>query len=114
MVSFYHTARGNPDKTGIVSREHSYHGSTLLTQSVGKRPGDQVEGFRYIKEGIWHLSAPNMYRRPEGTTEAEFCDQLVEEFEDLIAKIGADKHRRLHRRADPGLGRHPDPAAKAT
>jgi len=91
MVTFYHTAKGNPDKTGIVGRKNSYHGATYLTQSVGKRPGDQVEGFRYMKEGIWHLSAPNMYRRPEGMSEAEFCDHLVEEFEELIAKVGADR-----------------------
>lgn len=91
MVSFYHHARGNPSKTGIVARDHSYHGSTYLTQSVGKRPGDRVDEFRYKEDGIWHLSPPNTYRRPEGMTEAEFCDALVAEFEALIARVGADR-----------------------
>ena len=58
MVSYYHHARGNPDKTDIVAREHSYHGSTYLSQSVGKRPGDRVEEFRYKTDGIHHLSLP--------------------------------------------------------
>ena len=91
MVSFYHHARGNPDKTGIVARDHSYHGSTYLSQSVGKRPGDRVEEFRYKTDGIYHLSCPNPYRRPDGMTEAQFCDHLLAEFEALIARVGADQ-----------------------
>ncbi len=90
MVGYYHHARGNPLKTGIVARDHSYHGSTYLTQSVGKRPGDRVEEFRYKTEGIHHLSCPNPYRRPDWMSEAQFCDHLVAEFEALIARVGAD------------------------
>ena len=91
MVSFYHHARGNPDKTGIVARENSYHGSTYLCQSVGKREGDRVEEFRYKTDGIYHITCPNPYRRPAHLTEAQFCDALVAEFEALIAKVGADR-----------------------
>ncbi|MDX5350421.1 MAG: aminotransferase class III-fold pyridoxal phosphate-dependent enzyme, partial [Paracoccaceae bacterium] len=31
------------------------------------------------------------YRRPEGMSEASFCDWLVDEFEALIASVGADR-----------------------
>lgn len=91
MVSYYHHARGLPDKTDIVARDYSYHGSTYLSQSVGKRPGDRVEEFRYKCDGIHHLSCPNPYRRPVDMTEAQFCDFLIEEFEVLIARVGADR-----------------------
>lgn len=91
VVSYYHHARGFPQKTDIVAREASYHGSTYLTQSVGKRDGDRVEEFRYKTEGIHHLSCPNPYRRPEGMTEAQFCDHLIAEFEALIDRVGADR-----------------------
>ncbi|HMS96500.1 MAG: aminotransferase [Tabrizicola sp.] len=91
MVSFYHHAKGNPQKTDIVARENSYHGSTYLCQSVGKRNGDRVDEFRYKTEGIHHLTCPNLYRRPSGSSEAEFCDMLVAEFEALIARVGADR-----------------------
>jgi adenosylmethionine-8-amino-7-oxononanoate aminotransferase len=91
LVWYYQSCRGQPQKTDIVARDHSYHGSTYLTQSVGKRPGDRVEEFRYKQSGIHHLTAPNPYRRPEGMTEAQFCDALVAEFEDLIARVGADR-----------------------
>ena len=91
MVSYYHHARGNPLKTDIVARDHSYHGSTYLSQSVGKRPGDRVEEFRYKTDGIHHLACPNPYRRPEGMTEADFCDMLLAEFEALIETVGAER-----------------------
>ena len=91
MVWFYQSCMGRPDKTDIVARDYSYHGATYLSQSVGKRPGDRVPEFRYMEQGIHHLSAPNPYRRPEGMTEAAFCDHLVAEFEDLIARVGADR-----------------------
>ncbi|NEY89271.1 aminotransferase [Tabrizicola oligotrophica] len=90
-VAYYHHCKGNPQKTGIVARENSYHGSTYLTQSVGKRNGDRVEEFRYQSEGIYHLSSPYLYRRPAHLTEAQFCDQLIAEFEALIAREGADR-----------------------
>ncbi len=91
MVWYYQTCMGRPDKTDIVARDHSYHGSTYLSQSVGKRPGDRVEEFRYKHDGIHHLTPPNPYRRPEGMTEDQFCDWLVAEFEALIAHVGADR-----------------------
>jgi adenosylmethionine-8-amino-7-oxononanoate aminotransferase len=91
LVWYYQSCMGRPDKTGIVARDHSYHGATYLTQSVGKRPGDRVEEFRYKQAGIHHLTAPNPYRRPEGMSEAAFCDWLVAEFEALIAREGADR-----------------------
>lgn len=91
MVWYYQTCMGKPEKTDIVARDHSYHGSTYLSQSVGKRPGDRVEEFRYKESGIHHLTPPNPYRRPEGMSEADFCDGLVAEFEALIARVGADR-----------------------
>jgi len=90
-VSYWQTCMGRPGKTDIVARDHSYHGSTFLAQSVGKRPGDRVPQFRYLETGIHHLSAPNPYRRPEGMSEAAFCDALVAEFEALIARVGAER-----------------------
>ncbi len=91
MVGYYQHSVGRPGKQGIVARDHSYHGSTYLSQSIGKRPGDRVDEFRYKEDGIWHLSVPNPYRRPEDMTEAEFCDALVAEFEALVARVGADR-----------------------
>jgi putrescine aminotransferase len=47
-----------------VARDYSYHGSTYLSQSVGKRPGDRVEEFRYKTDGIHHLTCPKPLSPP--------------------------------------------------
>ncbi len=90
MVQYHQSCMGRPAKMGLVARDHSYHGSTYLSQSIGKRPGDRVEQFRYKTDGIHHLSVPNPYRAPAGMDEATFCDWLVAEFESLIAREGAE------------------------
>ena len=36
----------------------------IFRQSLGMRPGDRVEQFRYKEDGIHHLSVPNPYRAP--------------------------------------------------
>ncbi|WP_054303482.1 aminotransferase [Gemmobacter sp. LW-1] len=91
MVHYYQTAMGRPEKTQMIARDYSYHGSTYISQSVGKRPGDRVPFFRYQETGIHHLTAPNPYRAPEGMDEAAFCDWLVAEFEAKLAQIGSEK-----------------------
>ncbi|WP_199178456.1 aminotransferase [Acidimangrovimonas sediminis] len=91
LVQFYQSCRGNPDKMQVVAREQSYHGSTYIAQSIGKRDGDRVAQFRYKEDGIHHLSCPNSYRAPDGMDASAFCDHLVAEFEDLIARVGADR-----------------------
>ncbi len=90
MVHFYQTCMGRPDKTQVIARDHSYHGSTYISQSIGKRPGDRVPEFRYKVDGIHHLSAPNPYRAPDGMDEAAFCDWLVAEFEAKLAEVGPE------------------------
>ena len=59
MVVYVQSCLGFPEKIQLVARENSYHGSTFLSQSVGKRPGDRVEEFRSTTDGIPHLSAPD-------------------------------------------------------
>lgn len=90
MVQFYQTCRGKPEKTQVFGREHSYHGSTYIAQSIGKRPGDRVPEFRYKQDGIHHLSAPNPYRAPDGMGAAEFADWLVAEFQAKLAEVGPE------------------------
>ncbi len=90
MVHFYQTCMGRPQKTQVIARDYSYHGSTYISQSIGKRPGDRVAEFRYKEDGIHHLTAPNPYRAPDGMNEAAFCNWLVAEFEAKLAEIGPE------------------------
>jgi putrescine aminotransferase len=90
MAQYYHGRKGNHSRKHIISRKNSYHGSTVLTASIGLRDGDRQEEFHYLTSFIHHLSAPYYYRNGKGMTEAEFTDVLVQEFKDKIAELGAE------------------------
>lgn len=91
MAQFYQRAKGRPDKVQVIARDMSYHGSTYIGQSLGKRPGDRVPEFLYKESGIHHLTPPDPYRAARGMDEAAFCDFLVAEFEMKLAELGPEK-----------------------
>lgn len=90
MAHYYHSRRGQPSRKYVISRKNSYHGSTYLGMTVGLRDGDQSPHFKYVPDLVHHLSAPYPYRRPEGMSLAAFSDFLVQEFADLIDRLGAE------------------------
>ena len=90
LAHFYHARRGEPKRKHIISRMNSYHGSTYLGMSMGNRVGDRGPNFHYISDIIHHLSAPYPYRRPEGMTEEQFTDFLVDEFKAKINQLGKE------------------------
>ncbi|EPX79013.1 aminotransferase [Litoreibacter arenae] len=91
MVAYYQSCAGRTDKTHVIARNSSYHGSTFATISIGKRAGDKMPEFDYKTDGIHHISAPDCYRAISDRSEAEFCDDLVAEFEAKIEEVGPDK-----------------------
>ncbi|MEH6577931.1 MAG: aminotransferase [Amphritea sp.] len=91
MIHYYQNCRGKHDKKHIISRVNSYHGTTYAAMSIGGKPGDHPPEFDFIGGTIHHLGYPNFYRAPQGMTEEKFVDSLVEEFEEKIAELGADK-----------------------
>lgn len=90
LAHFYHARRGETSRKHIISRHNSYHGSTYLTISVGNRYGDRTPNFHYLTDFIHHLAAPYPYRRPEGLSEHQFTDVLVEEFKAKIRELGKE------------------------
>lgn len=90
MIHFYFNRLGKPSKKKIITRRDGYHGSTYLAMSLTGIDFDHT-GFDIIGESlIARVSAPNSYRRPEGLSEAEFCDSLVQELDDKIQELGPD------------------------
>ncbi|MGR3436794.1 MAG: aminotransferase class III-fold pyridoxal phosphate-dependent enzyme [Shimia sp.] len=85
LALFTQRARGHADRTHVIAREHSYHGSTYASMSLGLRDGDRLPEFTYETRTIHHVSAPYVYR--EGAT----TEGLVAEFEAKIAEIGAHR-----------------------
>lgn len=89
LIHFYQNCRGKHDKKHIISREHSYHGTTYAAMSLGGKPGDHPPEFDYITDTIHHISSPNYYRNAhEGMSESEFVNNLINEFENKILEVG--------------------------
>lgn len=91
MAIFVQRARGYPDRTHVIARRHSYHGSTYVSMSVGRRSGDRAPEFTYKTDTIHHVDAPYVYRPPMGVGPDELTDHLVLEFEAKIAELGAER-----------------------
>ena len=89
IIHFYFNRLGKPNKKKIISRVSSYHGSTYLAMTLTGEKADHI-GFDLAKDLVYYVSAPNCYRRPDGTTLDQFCDQLVEEFENKILELGPE------------------------
>ena len=89
FVMFYNNVRGQPEKKHILSRQDSYHGSTYLSASVSGKSRDK-HWLDFETSWVHLLSSPNCYRKPEGMSEAIFCDYLVNELEEKILKVGPE------------------------
>jgi len=90
FAQFYNNLRGRPEKKLILSRGGAYHGSTYLSASLNGRPRDRdwMDG---ADQMVVKLSSPNPFRRPAGMSVEAFCDFLVDEFRDTVARVGADR-----------------------
>jgi adenosylmethionine-8-amino-7-oxononanoate aminotransferase len=89
LIHYYFNRLGQSRKKKIISRIDGYHGATYLAASLTGIHGTKNH-FDHIPDFIEHVSAANMYRRPDGMDEGQFCDYLVREFEDRILQLGPD------------------------
>lgn len=102
MIHYYFNRLGKKSKKKIITRRDGYHGSTYLSMSLTGVAFDH-QGFDIIDDSlIQRISSPNTYRRPDGMTENEFCDELVREFEEKINQVGAENIAALI--AEPIMG----------
>ncbi len=90
FAAYYNNVMGRPEKKHFISRQKAYHGSTLLAASVSGKERDKYY-VDLLTDMATFLSAPNPYRRPAGMTVEAFCDTLIDEFEETIERIGANK-----------------------
>ena len=90
FVQFYFNMTGKPEKKHIISREDAYHGSTYLAASLCGKPADKGR-FDFITDTIHHLPSPNPYRRADGQSVEDFCDEKVADLENKIVELGPDK-----------------------
>jgi adenosylmethionine-8-amino-7-oxononanoate aminotransferase len=87
---FYNNILGRKEKKQIISRNDAYHGSTFLGASCSGKERDK-NNFDFASNIVHHISSPNPFRKPDDLTDEEFCDLKVQELENKIIEIGADK-----------------------
>ena len=90
LVHYYNTLRGLHRKKKIISRNDAYHGATYVAAELTGIHATKNSFDRIGQEFIHHVSAANMYAKPEHMSEAEYCDYLVDEFEQRIHQLGPD------------------------
>lgn len=90
LVRHYWTLKGEPERSVFISRRNAYHGSTVAGASLGGMTFMHAQGGLPIP-GIEHVRQPYHFGEGEGLTPEAFCDLCVQDIEDRILAVGADK-----------------------
>ena len=91
LAHFYFIAVGKPSKHLLIARRDADDGSTYLVSALSGKALDKT-GFHLPSDLVHFVSEANCYRMPrEIDFEEAYCDYLVDEFEQEIAELGADR-----------------------
>ncbi|MBB4614175.1 aminotransferase [Novosphingobium taihuense] len=90
LIHYYFNRLGRHAKKKIISRNDGYHGSTYFASALTGIHGVHLGFDRISQDLVHHVSAANLYRRPAGMDEAQFCDYLVDELRQRIHQLGAE------------------------
>lgn len=86
----YHALRGNPDKVKVIARDQAYHGTSISTAGLTGLGGFHL-GYPLPLDFILRTECPHFYTRGKpGETEGDFCDRLIQQVAELIAREGAE------------------------
>ena len=78
LVKQFHQFKGFRNRYKMIARRIAYHGTTFGALSLtGVAP--LRTPFEPLMPGVRHVSNTNSYRRPQGETEAEFTQFLLDE-----------------------------------
>ena len=72
-----------------VARRLAYHGTTLGALSINGIPALRAP-FEPLVPGVFHVRNTNRFRRPEGETEAQFTEFLLDDLEQAICGVGPE------------------------
>ncbi|GHF22536.1 aspartate aminotransferase family protein [Kordiimonas sediminis] len=88
LIQYYWLRKGKPNKTIILSRDFSYHGSTLATSALnGLTAMHEPFGIK-TKGHVEHVMSPFWYRFGGDMTEEAFAEHAAKAIEDKILEIG--------------------------
>ena len=89
MVRHFWVLEGKPEKRIIIGRTYGYHGSTIMSASMGGMA--YMHGQAANEPDFEHIRPPYGFLYQGNQDEAEFAANAASWLEDKIAEIGADK-----------------------
>jgi 4-aminobutyrate--pyruvate transaminase len=102
LAWYYQNVRGKPRKRKIISRWHSYHGSTIAAASAAGKP-DLHRNFNLPLEGFLHTACPYYYGFSFPVeSEEDFTTRLALELDNLIERENGETVAAFI--ADPVIG----------
>lgn len=90
LVRRYWSLKSKPERSIIISRQNSYHGSTMGAASLGGMDYMHVQGGLPIPE-IEHIQQPYWYREGGNQDPDDFGLQAANALEEKILELGVDK-----------------------
>lgn len=84
-------ARKYTKRPGIIAFSKGFHGRTLMTMTMTSKVKPYKYGFGPFAPEVYKAPFPYEYRRPEGLTEEQYDDFIIEEFKNfLIAEVAPE------------------------
>lgn len=77
-------ARKYTKRQGIISFSRGYHGRTLMTMTMTSKVKPYKFEFGPFAPEVYRAPFPYMYRRPDGLTEEQYEDFVLEEFRNFF------------------------------
>jgi 4-aminobutyrate aminotransferase/(S)-3-amino-2-methylpropionate transaminase len=78
--------RGATGRPNIIVFEGAFHGRTLLAATMTGKRAYSV-GLGPFPDGICRVEFPNLYRKPQGFTDAQAIDYAVKRLEDALVQL---------------------------
>lgn len=89
LARHYHLLAGHPEKTKVISRWNSYHGSSLGALSMTGQTRRR-EPYEPYLQNFPHIEPPYCYRCPFGKTPDRCGIDCAEDLERTIRRVGAN------------------------
>ncbi|MEM7693638.1 MAG: aminotransferase [Pseudomonadota bacterium] len=89
LARIFWDQRGKPQKKRFIARHNAYHGSTVLSASLGGMAAMHGQSGLPI-EGISHIRQPYHFGEGEGFSPDDFGRLAAKALADEIARLGAD------------------------
>jgi 4-aminobutyrate aminotransferase/(S)-3-amino-2-methylpropionate transaminase len=77
-------ARKYTKRQGVISFTRGFHGRTLMTMTMTSKVKPYKFGFGPFAPEVYRAPYPYVYRRPDGMSEQQYSEMIIEQFEQFL------------------------------